>query len=136
MGIFKNIVGNIPGGSFLGENFPGENLSGGVWLVEIIRVGIFQVGVFLILKKIYAKNSQEYTHWHWSSSEKFSFSQPINSAFSPPPIITFPYGAEIFLHPLVQLIDHISAFIGYIEMQTSHHVCGFEFFESQHVKLK
>ena len=58
--------------------------------------------------KKYTKNSQVYMHWHWSSSEKSSISKPIASEFSPPPIITFFYGAEIFLHPLVQLTGHIS----------------------------
>ena len=75
-------------------------------------------------------------YWHWSSSEKSSFSKPIASVFSPPPIITFSYDAEIFPHPLVQLTGHISALIGYTEMEISHHICSFEFFESQHEKLK
>ena len=65
---------------------------------------------------MYAKNSQVYMHWHWSSSEKSSFSKPIASVFSPPPIIIFSYGVEIFPHHLVQLIGHVGAFIGYIEM--------------------
>ena len=29
MGIFKNTVGNIPGGNFLGGNIPGGNFPGG-----------------------------------------------------------------------------------------------------------
>ena len=29
VGIFKNMGGNIPGGSFLAENFPEDKLSGG-----------------------------------------------------------------------------------------------------------
>ena len=29
MGIFKNMGGNIPGGSYLGQNFPGGNLPEG-----------------------------------------------------------------------------------------------------------
>ena len=37
--------------------------------------------------------------------------------------MTFSYGAEIFLHPLVQLTG-------------DHHICSFEFFESEHEKLK
>ena len=48
------------------------------------------------MKKIYAKNFQVYMHWHWSSSEKSSFSKPIASVFSPPPIIVFSYGTEIY----------------------------------------
>ena len=54
---------------------------------------------------------------------------------SPPPI-TFLYGVEIFLHPLVQLIGHVSALIGYIEIKIPHHICSFEFFYSQHEKPK
>ena len=37
----------------------------------------------------------------------------IASVFIPTPIITFSYGVEIFPHPLVQLIGHVSALIGY-----------------------
>ena len=91
------MVGNIPGG-----NFPG-----GIWLVEI-----FRVGVFLIPKKIYAKNSQVYMHWHWSSSKKSSFYKPTAPVFISAPIIIFSYGAEIFPH----LIGHVCALIVYIEM--------------------
>ena len=43
------------------------------------------------------------------------FSKPIACVFSVPPIIIFSYGAEI-CPPLVQLIGHIGALIGYIEM--------------------
>ena len=50
--------------------------------------------------------------WHWSSSEKSSFSKPIARVFSSPPIITFSYGARI-CPPLVQLIGHVSALNGY-----------------------
>ena len=39
-----------------------------------------------------------------------------NDLFSPPPIIFFFYGVEMFPHPLVQLIGHVSALIGYTEM--------------------
>ena len=106
VGIFEHMGGNIPGG-----NFPGEIHQGVVWLVEILRVE-----VFLIPKKIYAKNSQVCMHWHWSSSEKSPFSKPIASVFSPPPIIIFSCGVEILPHPLVQLIGHVSALNGYIEM--------------------
>ena len=74
--IFKNGV-NIPG-----VNFPGGIHQGRIWLVET-----FRVGVFLIPKKIYAKNSQAYMHWH--SSEKSSFSKPITSMCIPAPIIIF-----------------------------------------------
>ena len=63
-----------------------------------------------------SENSQVYMHWHWSSSEKSSFSKPIASVFSPPPIMTFSYGVPIFPHPLVLQIGHVSALIGYIEM--------------------
>ena len=87
------------------------NIPGGVWLVEI-----FRMGVFLIPKKIYAKISQVYVHWHWSSSEKSLFSKPIASVFIPGPVLIFSYGVEIFPHPLVQLIGHVSALIEYIEM--------------------
>ena len=89
---------------------------GGVWFVEISQVGIFRVGVFRIPKKIYAKNSQVYMHWHWPSSEKSSVFKLIASVFSPPPIITFFYGVEIFPHPLLQLTCHISALIRNTEM--------------------
>ena len=106
VGIFENMGGNIPGG-----NFPGEIHQGVVWLVEI-----FRVEVFLIPKKIYAKNSQVCMHWHWSSSEKSPFFKPIASVFSPPPIIIFSCGVEILPHPLVQLIGHVRALNGYIEM--------------------
>ena len=87
-----------------------------VWLVEIFRMGIFRVAVFLIPKNIYVKNSQMHMHWYWYSSEKSSFSKPIVSVFSPPPIIIFSYGVEIFPHSSVQLIVHVSALTGYIEM--------------------
>ena len=63
-----------------------------------------------------------------TSSVKFSFSKPIASVFNLSPIIFFSYGVEIFPHSLVQLIAHVSALIGYIEMQISHHTCSFEFF--------
>ena len=109
MGIFQGVV-------FWIGIFQAEIYQGGVWFVEIFQVGIFRVGVFLIPKKINAKNSQVYMHRHWSSSEKSSFFKPIASVFSPPPIITFFYGAEIFPQPLVQLTGHISALIGYTEM--------------------
>ena len=66
------------GGNILGGNFPGGIHQRGVKLGEN-----FQVGVFLTPKKIYAKTFQVYMHWHWSSSEKSSFSKPIASAFSP-----------------------------------------------------
>ena len=79
--------------------------------------------------------SRKKIHWHWSLTEKSSFSKPITSVF-PPPIKTFSYGAEIFLHSLVQLTGHICALLGYTEMQISHHLRSFEFFESQHGKLK
>ena len=81
--------------------FQGGIHQGEVWLVEI-----FRMGVFLIPKKIYAKNSQVYMHWPWSSSEKSSFSKPIASVFIPAPIIFFSYGVEIFPHLVVQLIGH------------------------------
>ena len=106
VGIFENMGGNIPGG-----NFPGEIHQGVVWLVEI-----FRVEVFLIPKKIYAKNSQVCMHWRWSSSGKSPFSKPIDSVFSPPPIIIFSCGVEILPHPLVQLIGHVRALNGYIEI--------------------
>ena len=93
--------GNIPGG-----NFPGGIHQGGVWLVDI-----FQVIVFLILKKICAMNSQVYMHWHWSSSEKSSFSKPIASVFSPPPIIIFSYGVNIFPHMEMKISNHIWVFL-------------------------
>ena len=87
---------------------------GGVLLVEI-----FRVRVFLLPEKIYAKNFQVYMHWNWSSSEKLSFSIPIASMFSPPPMKPFSYGVEIFPHPLVHsflvLIGYVSALIVYIE---------------------
>ena len=67
------------------------------------------------MKKIYAKNFQVYMHWHWSSSEKFSFSKPIASMFCALSMIAFSYGAEI-CPPLVQVIGHVSAFNRYIEM--------------------
>ena len=105
-GIFKSMIGNISG-----ENFPEGIHQRGVWLVEI-----FWVRVFLIPKKIYAKNSQVHMHWHWTSWEKFSFSKPIASVFIPAPIIFVSYGVEIFPHPLIQLIGHVSALIRYIEM--------------------
>ena len=41
---------------------------------------------------------------------------PIASVFSPPPIIIFSYGVEIFPHPLEQLTGHVRALIGYKEM--------------------
>ena len=68
-------------------------------------------------------------HWHWSLSEKSSFSKPIASVFSASPIIFSSYGAEI-CPPLVQLIGHVSALIGYIEMQISHHTRNFEIFRA------
>ena len=111
LGILKKWVGMFQVGISQGEIYQGV-----VWLVEIFWVGISLVEVFLIPKKIYAKNSQVYMHWHWSSSEKSSFSKPIASVFSPPPIITFSHGVEIFPHPLVQLTGHISALIWYTEM--------------------
>ena len=60
---WKFLSGNFPGGSLLGGIFPG--------------------GSFPDTEKKYAKNSQVYMHWHWSSSEKSSFSKPIASVFSP-----------------------------------------------------
>ena len=109
--------------------FQGGIYQGGVRLVEIFRVGIFLVGVFLVLKKIYAKNSQVHMHWHWSSSEKSSYSKPKATVLSPPTIVTFCYGTEIFPHTLVQLTGRISALIGYTEMKIS-------FSERQHEKLR
>ena len=44
-----------------------------------------------------------------------SFSKPIASVFGPPPMTIFSYGTEI-CPPLVQLIGHVSALTGYIEM--------------------
>ena len=67
------------------------------------------------------KNSQVHMHWHRSSSEESSFSKPIAFVFSPPPIIIFSYGAEIF-PPLVQLIGHVSALNRYIKMSISYHI--------------
>ena len=106
--------GNTPGGRFLGGNFLRGNSPGGVWLVEI-----FRVGVFLTPKKIYVNNFQVRMHWNWSSSEKSSFSKLIASVFSPPPIIFFSYGAEIFPYPLIQLTVQISALIGYSSFNTT-----------------
>ena len=98
--------------------FQGGIHQGGVWLVEIFRVGFF-----LKHKKICAKNSQVHKHWHWSSSEKSSFSKPIASIFRTPLIIIFSCGVEIFNHSLVQLIGHVSALIGDIEIY--HYICSF-----------
>ena len=71
-------------------------------------------GYLYHIKKTYAKNFQVRMHWHWSSSEKCSFFKLIAFLFSPLPIVIFSYDAEI-CPPLVQLIGHVTAFIGYIE---------------------
>ena len=47
---------------------------------------------------------------------KLHFLCSVASVFIPTPTIIFSYGVEIFLYPLVQLIGHVSALSGYIEM--------------------
>ena len=112
VGILKNMGGNIAGGSFQAENCPGDKLSGRSLIGGYFPDWNLRVGVFLVPTKIYPENSQVYMHWNWSSSKKYSFSKPITSVFSPLPIITFSYGAEIFPHPSVRLTGHISPLIG------------------------
>ena len=110
--------------------------------VEIIHVGIFQ-GVFSSggefnwgkfsvwelswYRRKYMRRILKFTCIDIDLSEKSWFSKPIASVFIPAPLI-FSYGVEMFLHPLVELIGHLSVLIGYIEMYISHHICSFEFF--------
>ena len=76
------------------------------------------------MKKTYAKNSQVYALTLIFISKIFileTHSLRVQST-----IIIFSYGTEI-CPLLVQLIGHVSALIGYIEMKISHHTCSFEF---------
>ena len=47
--IYKILVLNIIGGSFMGGNFTGDNLPGGKYLGDIIHAAIFRVEIFLII---------------------------------------------------------------------------------------
>ena len=103
--------GNIPGGNFLGGNFPGGNSPGG----SLIG-GNFPGGSFLDTEENICEEFLSVHALTLITIRKIFILQPIVSVFSPPPIIIFSYGVEIFPHPLIQLTGHVSAIIGYTEM--------------------
>ena len=86
------------------------------------------------MRKIYAKNFSIAHALTLIFIRKSLFSKPIASVFSPQQIIFFFYGAET-CPPLVQLIGHVSALIGYIEMFFITHVV-FSLFRVNKRKLK
>ena len=97
-GIFKNMVGNIPGGNFPGGNLIGGNFPGGSFpdTEENICKEFSSVHALtlIFIKKIFILQTHS------------------PRVFISAPIIIFSYGAEIFLH----LIGHVCALIVYIEM--------------------
>ena len=80
--------GNIPGRNFLGGSFHDtkENIYEEFSSVHALTL--------IFIRKIFI----------------------LQTRFSPPPITIFSYVVEIFPHPLVQLIGHVSVLIGNIEM--------------------